>query len=183
MGRAQEAYSALSIEDIKDYVKVKDAILRTYELVPEAYRQRFRSLSKLDEQTYVDFAKEKETSFNSWCKSQKAETKEDLKQFVLLEEFKNCLPKAMCIYLNEQKVTTLDKAAVLADEFELTHKVHFDKQGEQKGRALFNRSRFPKPLPTVSPVSTRKLATASTPVEKVFLLQEQWSFQLLTALS
>lgn len=168
VGRAQEAYSALSIEDSKDYVKVKDAILRTYELVPEAYRQRFRSLSKLDEQTYVDFAKEKETSFNSWCKSQKAETKEDLKQLVLLEEFKNCLPKAVCIYLNEQKVTTLDKAAVLADEFELTHKVNFDsEQGEQKGRALFNRSRFPKPLPTVSTVSTRKLATASTPVEKV----------------
>ena len=90
----------------------KDAILRTYELVPEAYRQRFRSLSKLDEQTYVDFAKEKETSFNSWCKLQKVETKDDLKQLVLLEEFKNCLPKAVCIYLNEQKVTTFEKAAV-----------------------------------------------------------------------
>ena len=40
VGRAQEAYSALSTEDSKDYEKVKGAILRTYELVPEAYRKK-----------------------------------------------------------------------------------------------------------------------------------------------
>ena len=65
-------------------------------------------------------------------------------------------------------MTNLDKAAVLANEFVLTHKVNFDSvQGEQKGRAVFNRSWFPKPLPTVSTVSTRRSATASTPLEKV----------------
>ena len=94
MGKAQEAYSALSI----GHETVKGAILRAYELVPEAYRQRFRSLNKLDKQTYVDFAKEKEALFSRWCKSQKAETKEDLKQLILLEEFKNCLPDVICIY-------------------------------------------------------------------------------------
>ena len=40
VGRAQEAYSALSTEDSEDYEKVKGAILRTYELVPEAYRKK-----------------------------------------------------------------------------------------------------------------------------------------------
>ena len=72
--KAEEAYFALSIEDSKDYEKVKSAMLRTYELIPEAYCQRFRGLSKLDEQTYVELAKEKETSFSSCCKSQKEET-------------------------------------------------------------------------------------------------------------
>ncbi|KAG1928985.1 zinc finger CCHC domain-containing protein [Pimephales promelas] len=42
-GRAQEAYSSLSVEDASDYQAVKAAVLRAYELVPEAYRQRFRS--------------------------------------------------------------------------------------------------------------------------------------------
>ncbi|KAJ8031390.1 hypothetical protein HOLleu_24565 [Holothuria leucospilota] len=37
-GKAQEVYSALSIEDSMDYDKVKKAILQAYELVPEAYR-------------------------------------------------------------------------------------------------------------------------------------------------
>lgn len=43
-GKAQEACSSLSIEDSLVYEMVKNVILRVYELVPEAYRQRFRSL-------------------------------------------------------------------------------------------------------------------------------------------
>lgn len=46
-GKAQEASSALSVEDGLHYDKVKTAILRAYELVPEAYRQCFRCLRKL----------------------------------------------------------------------------------------------------------------------------------------
>ncbi len=40
-GKAQEAYAALPVIDCFDYNKVKSAILKAYELVPEAYRQRF----------------------------------------------------------------------------------------------------------------------------------------------
>lgn len=69
VGKAQEAYSALSIEESSDNETVKNAILRAYELIPEAYRQRFRSLHKPDKQTYVEFAREKETLFARWCKS------------------------------------------------------------------------------------------------------------------
>ncbi|KAJ8022637.1 Stress response protein nst1 [Holothuria leucospilota] len=47
-GKAQEVYSALSIEDSMDYDKVKKAILQAYELVPEAYRQKFRKYRKAD---------------------------------------------------------------------------------------------------------------------------------------
>ncbi len=37
----------------------------------------------------------------------------------------------MSVYLNEQKAVTLEQAAILADEFVLTHKVNFgDKQVE-----------------------------------------------------
>lgn len=40
-GKAQEAYSSLSVEDASDYQAVKAAVLRAYELVPEAYGQKF----------------------------------------------------------------------------------------------------------------------------------------------
>lgn len=114
VGKAQEAYSTLSIRESTVYETVKGAILRAYEIVPEAYRQRFRGLNKPDQQTYVDFAKEKEALFSRWCTSQKADTKEDLKQLILLEDFKNS-HDVICTHLNEQKATTLGKAAVLAD--------------------------------------------------------------------
>ncbi|KAK2894299.1 hypothetical protein Q8A73_016783 [Channa argus] len=39
--KAQEVCTSLSIEDSLDYDKVKATVLRAYELVPEAYRQRY----------------------------------------------------------------------------------------------------------------------------------------------
>ena len=41
-GKAQVAYSSMSAEESASYDKVKQAILKAYELVPEAYRQKFR---------------------------------------------------------------------------------------------------------------------------------------------
>ncbi|XP_052471859.1 uncharacterized protein LOC128028630 isoform X2 [Carassius gibelio] len=124
-GKAQEVYASLSIEDSADYTIVKAAILKAYELVPEAYRQRFRQYTKLSNQTYVEFAREKEILFDRWCASQKAESREQVRQLILIEEFKSCVPVALATYVNEQKVDTLYKAATLADDFVLTHKVTF----------------------------------------------------------
>ncbi len=45
-GKAQEVCATLSLEDSLNYDMVKVAILRAYELVPEAYRQRFRNHKK-----------------------------------------------------------------------------------------------------------------------------------------
>lgn len=55
-GKAQEVYTALSLDDCKDYNTVKLAVVKAYELVPEAYRQYFRSLNKTGKQAHVEFA-------------------------------------------------------------------------------------------------------------------------------
>ncbi|XP_071346525.1 uncharacterized protein [Trachinotus anak] len=127
-GKAQEACSSLSLEDSLVYDKVKSAILRVYELVPEAYRQRFRSLRKTSGQTFTDFAREKELLFDRWCSACKADDLASVRELMLLEEFKGCVPERTVVYLNEQKVTTLQQAASLADEFALTHKAVFTKR-------------------------------------------------------
>lgn len=59
IGKAQEVVSALSLEDSMQYEVLKDAILRAYELVPEAYRQKCRNHRKPSGQTFVEFAREK----------------------------------------------------------------------------------------------------------------------------
>lgn len=48
-----------------------------------------------------------------------------LRDLVLLEEFKRHLSDRVVTYLNEQKVESLSKAAVMAEEFSLTHKTVF----------------------------------------------------------
>ena len=71
VGKAQEVYSALSLGQSGDYDIVKQSVLKAYELVPEAYRQRFRNSQKLTNQTYVEFAQHKEQLFDRWCLAMK----------------------------------------------------------------------------------------------------------------
>ena len=59
VGKAQDVYSALSPDQFTDYEVVKSTI-KSYELVPEAYRQKFRKLQDQGRQTFVKFAREKE---------------------------------------------------------------------------------------------------------------------------
>ena len=90
VGKAQEIYGSLSVEQSSNYEHVKEAILKAYELVPEAYRQKFRNYLKYDSKTHVEFAREKEDLFNRWCHSKEiGQDFKKLKQMVLLEEFKD----------------------------------------------------------------------------------------------
>ena len=70
IGKAREVYSALSVEQSTDYDLIKSEILRAYELVPEAYRQKFRDTKCQEGKTYMEFARQKEALFNRWCASQ-----------------------------------------------------------------------------------------------------------------
>lgn len=124
-GKAQEAVAALSLEDSLNSDLMKAAILRTYELVPEAYRQRFRNHRKASSQTYVDFAREKALLFDKWSTACSATDFATRRELVLLDDFKKGVPDRMMVYLTEQKITTLSAAAVAADEYALTHKTAF----------------------------------------------------------
>ena len=46
IGKAREIYTQLTVEQSSSYDTVKELILKAYELVPEAYRQKFRNCKK-----------------------------------------------------------------------------------------------------------------------------------------
>ena len=126
IGKAREIYTQLSLEQSSDYDKVKEVILKAYELVPEAYRQKFRNCRKEHEQTHVEFARTKEQLFDRWCSSKKKGSDyPKLRQLMLVEEFKRCINSDVKSFLDEKEVETLEKAARLADDYTLTHKVSF----------------------------------------------------------
>ena len=105
VGKAQEIYGSLSVEQSSNCEHVKEAILKAYELVPEAYRQKFRNYLKYDSKTHVEFAREKENLFNRWCHSKEiGQDFKKLKQTVLLEEFKDKVRPDIRSHLDEQKV-------------------------------------------------------------------------------
>ncbi len=85
-GKAQEAYASLSPEANLDYDQVKSAVLRSYELVPEAYRQKFRHYKKTEGQSYAEFGCEKMVLFDRWCSAQEVKNFEQLRDLILMEE-------------------------------------------------------------------------------------------------
>lgn len=115
---------------------------------PEAYRQKFRNHKKAPSHSYVEFAREKGILFDKWSTACKACDYESLRELILLEDFKKCLPDRIVIYINEQKVSKLSSAAVLADEFVLTHRTVFSSGSEEKTRQPSVRQ---NPPPTGSP--------------------------------
>ena len=135
VGKAQEIYGSLSVEQSSNYEHIKEAILKAYELVPEAYRQKFRNYLKYDSKTHVEFAREKENLFNRWCHSKEiGQDFKKLKQMVLLEEFKDKVRPDIRSHLDEQKVEELEKAAVMADDYALTHKMSSKSGNPQQKR-------------------------------------------------
>ena len=126
LGKAREIYTQLSVEQSSSYDLVKELILKGYELVPEAYRQKFRNCRKESDQTHVEFARTKEQLFDRWCISEKIDNNhEKLRQLMLVEEFKNCVTSEVRTFLHEKKVENINDAARLADEYSLTHKTSF----------------------------------------------------------
>ena len=126
IGKTREIYTQLSLQQSSDYDKVKELILKAYELVPEAYRQKFRDCRKEPNQTHVEFARTKEQLFDRWCSSKKVGSDhEKLRQLMLVEEFKWCINSDVRAFLNEKEVENLDVAARLADDYSLTHKASF----------------------------------------------------------
>ena len=162
IGKAREIYTQLSLEQSSDYDKVKEVILKAYELVPEAYRQKFRNCRKEHEQTHVEFARTKEQLFDRWCSSKKIGSDyPKLRQLMLVEEFKRCINSDVKSFLDEKEVETLEKAARLADDYTLTHKVSFVSKANP--RKPFYPSSSHKPSPSLQSGNSNQNAPKSKP--------------------
>ena len=131
-GKAQIAYSSLSDEDSGNYTKVKEAVLAAYQLVPEAYRQKFRSWKKRPFQTFIEFAKQKEIKLDEWLHSEGAKDFGSLRELLLLENFKNSIPREVRTHIEEFNIDNLEDAAKAADRFVLSHKTNFSKNNSVK---------------------------------------------------
>lgn len=86
--KAQEAYSYLKGTDSTEYLFVKAAVLKAYEMVPEAYRQLFRSWRK-DDKSHLEFACDLCAHFDRWCSVVAVGSYEALRELIIMELFKS----------------------------------------------------------------------------------------------
>ncbi len=98
-------------------------------------------------QTYVEFTREKSVLFNRWIKACKPTDYNYLRKLLLIEEFKNCVSECTALYLNEQKVTTVQQAAILADEYALMHKLRLLDTSRKQDIVLKKKMKFVSLIP------------------------------------
>ena len=96
--------------------------MKSYKLVPEAYRQKFRVLKKQQGKTFVEFARLKEQLLNEWLMSKEVSKFDELRELILIEEFKSCCSRELKLHLEELKLGSLHECAISADEYVLSHK-------------------------------------------------------------
>ena len=77
----------------------------------------------------MEFVRDLTAHFGRWCAVSEVDTFEKLCNLVILEQFKNSVPKNVATYITENKVGTPGQAAVLADEYVLIHKSNFNALG------------------------------------------------------
>src|SRR6218665_147307 len=119
-GKASKVFSALSIEQCKDYDVVKAALLTAYSRIPEFYRKKFRNLTRGHLETFSNFAFRLQLPFQSWIDGANVANDADkLKELFKLEQFVNCLPKDIHKCVLERHPTSLMEAAKFADEYEV----------------------------------------------------------------
>ena len=161
-GKAQAAYAAMSIAESNDYDKVKEAILKRYDITEETYRQRFRSVKKLREESYKEMYVRLKDLFRKWTKPD-GKTVEEITETVIMEQLVDTMPPGVQIWVREHRPKTGIGAATLADDyFDARKGVHND---------LYRRPQTNSEKPVTAPKDNEKEGTKVNQPENSYSAQ------------
>ena len=131
-GKAQQAYAAMTTADSVDYKKVKEAILRRYDVSEETYRQRFRAARRKEGEAYVELVTRLQDLVRKWmaeCESVGA-----VLDKVVGEQLLNTMPSELRVWISERKPATSAEAGRLADDYTQARR-HLRRSNTETGRS------------------------------------------------
>ncbi|XP_034553727.1 uncharacterized protein LOC117822893 isoform X2 [Notolabrus celidotus] len=115
-GKARGAYVHMDIDDSLDYDLVKSAVFAKYDINPETYRQKFRSLEvDLEESPKELYARLKEL-YGKWIQP-KGKTIQEIGEMIILEQYLRMLSPELQVWIREHNPVSALEAAKLADVF------------------------------------------------------------------
>jgi hypothetical protein len=121
-GKALETYYRLPREDSKDYDKVKEALLKRYQLTEEGFRNKFYKAKAEVGETAVQFMARLENYFFRWIELTHIEkTYEGLRNLVLHEQFLDACHKDLKLFLRERNLKTIKEVVETADRYLEAH--------------------------------------------------------------
>ncbi|KAJ8334061.1 hypothetical protein SKAU_G00397000 [Synaphobranchus kaupii] len=115
-GKAQVAFAALDPCVGLDYEELKKAVLAAYGGVPESYHQRFRNLKRRNGESYLDVGRRLSIAFDRWLAAGKVFDYSELREFMLVEQFKNSVPREVEVYLSERQTRVWKSSPAISEE-------------------------------------------------------------------
>lgn len=119
-GKALAAMNSIIHEDF-DYEQLKRTILEVFQLSPESYRQKFRTMSKQDNENVKTFIMRLGRTYNSWIKYSDvnvcSEDAKKLSQIMIREQVFQKIPTDMKKHLMQSKILDTAKLAAEAEEY------------------------------------------------------------------
>ena len=85
--------------------------------------------------------------FDRWTKSRNIVSLADMKNLILLEEFRNHVPKVVRLHLDDLDVTDAKQAAKRADDYTVAHKLQGDQREWQSPKSVNSRVGAREQLP------------------------------------
>ena len=111
--------------------------------MPKVYRQKLRNAKKESNQTHVEFARFQEQMFDRWLSSKNVnEDFKQLKQSVLIEQFKECIFANIKTHFVERDINNLEDAATTADDYALSHRLSINNTGRPTKFNQYHKGNF-----------------------------------------
>lgn len=115
-GKARSAFVAMNTEETMDYEKVKEAVLKKYEINIDTYRQRFRAMSVLSEETPQELYVRLRDLYKKWIKPEK-HTKQEIGELLILEQYLRMVNHEVRVWIKEHNPSSALEAARLVETF------------------------------------------------------------------
>ncbi|KAJ1190731.1 hypothetical protein NDU88_000053 [Pleurodeles waltl] len=116
----KDTLTALGDAQNLTYSNMKDALLTRYGLIPEQYKDKFRSYKKKESQTWLECVDSYCRSLDGWVKGIKVTMYEGLYNLIAWEHLYSLCSPELCQCLIDSKLTDPRKLAQEADRWEST---------------------------------------------------------------
>ena len=150
VGKLADVYVSLPEDITSDYKKLKDSLLKCFHQTSDHYRSTFRSSRINPGETFQQFSTQLGRLFDYWFDSTgTGKTFDELRSFVILDQFLASLTPELRMFLKENDVHTLDDAVSKADIWTTAHnaypKPHTDRNKKFHSTNKATPSRFSPP--------------------------------------
>ena len=117
-GKALDVYARMSPDEANDYSKLKQALLKRFQLTEEGYRVKFRTSRPEKGETPSQFATRLNSYFTRWVELSGIDQDFDhLLDLLLREQFVQCCSKELATFLKEHDVSSIAEMAELGERF------------------------------------------------------------------